>query len=235
MPRKAFLYLALGMLATVGMGQTPNRIIRDPEATASAEEPAPRTHQGTGDEILVDGAVAETKADPPCYPAQGAAEQNDRFINCGNGTVFDTVSGLLWLEWANCRSCFPPTIPCPVEDGERSWWAANALAANLSDGECLLSDHSQEGDWRLPTEEEWNTLSKTNCASTPRIFGKNGACYSDMDNAWALEVVETGKYWSAATCAGNPADSSRMDMSDGLPLCGPKTETLYAWPVRDGW
>lgn len=47
--------------------------------------------------------MAETKADPPCHPASAAAaDAEHRFIDCGNGTVHDTLSGVLWLEDASC-------------------------------------------------------------------------------------------------------------------------------------
>lgn len=73
---------------------------------------------------------------PPCSSSQ------NRYVDCGNGTVRDTVTGLFWLKQANCLSY-------------TDWVSANAAAIGLHNGQCNLTDDSQPGDWRLPTIEEW--------------------------------------------------------------------------------
>ena len=65
-------------------------------------------------------------------------------MDCGNGTVTDTVTGLIWLKQADCL-------------GVHDWAAANRAAAGLKDGDCGgLTDKSSPGDWRLPTKDEWS-------------------------------------------------------------------------------
>jgi hypothetical protein len=51
------------------------------------------------------------KAAPPCFDNSG-----NRYVDCGNGTVTDIVTGLIWLKTANCF-------------GTRDWAAANNAAA----------------------------------------------------------------------------------------------------------
>lgn len=198
--------------------------------------PTPQIHAGTsGGGIVVNGALAETKADPPCYPSAGDPDQNDRFIDCGNGTVLDTVTGLLWLEWANCRSC--PTITCAPEAGRRDWWTAAAVAANLRDGQCGLSDHSQPGDWRLATQEEGESILNPDCSTAPKLAGKSGGCFAEAGNAWALEVRSTSQfdvYWSSTTLVSSENNAWVWRPSDGFSSTDPKFTGNYFWPVRDG-
>ena len=198
----------------------------------TAPEPTPRSHTGSGSSIIVDGVPVETKAGPPCYPAEGDADEADRFIDCGNGTVLDTVTGLLWLQWANCRSCIPPVVPCPVQDGERDWYEANEFASNLRDGVCNLSDHSQRGDWRLPSKSEWNEIVEQGCEESPRIAGKAGGCYSD--GPWALELVSFGDYWSSSSYAPSPNVAWKASVSIGVLDGILKESSAFFWPVRGG-
>ena len=84
-----------------------------------------------------DGTNGTTaRANGPCF------DDTNRYVNCGNGTVTDTVTGLIWLQDADC---------IPVGH----WAAANEAAATLKDGDCGLTDGSTAGDWRLPTKDEW--------------------------------------------------------------------------------
>jgi hypothetical protein len=67
----------------------------------------------------------------------------NRYMDCGNGAVTDSVTGLVWLKQAACP-------PIPVD-----WKAANEAAAGLESGDCALTDGSSAGDWRLATKAEW--------------------------------------------------------------------------------
>ena len=90
------------------------------------------------------GATGGTvKADGPCF------DNTHRFVDCGNGTVHDTVTGLIWMKNANCQTIFGPTYTYAV---------ANTLVRAFSDGQCGLTDGSVEGDWRLPTRAEWEAI-----------------------------------------------------------------------------
>ncbi len=74
--------------------------------------------------------------DPACW------DNTNRYVDCGNGMVMDTVTNLLWLKNANCYRAL-------------NYAAANGAAAGLADGACGLTDGSAAGDWRLPTKAEW--------------------------------------------------------------------------------
>ena len=75
-------------------------------------------------------------ADPPCF------DNTNRYADCGNGTVTDQLTGLIWTKNATCL-------------GSGNWSNSSAAAAALMHGSCGLSDNSSPGDWRLPTIDEW--------------------------------------------------------------------------------
>ena len=60
-----------------------------------------------------------------------------RFRDNNNGTVRDKLTGLIWLQDADCF-------------GMQAWHAALKSANLLADGQCGLTDGSGVNDWRLP-------------------------------------------------------------------------------------
>ena len=76
---------------------------------------------GTGNGIIFpDGtkqisATGALRPDPPCF------DLTNRYVNCGQGTVTDTLTGLIWLQNAFCPDLGNPT----------TWRTANQTAALL--------------------------------------------------------------------------------------------------------
>jgi Protein of unknown function (DUF1566) len=68
-----------------------------------------------------------------------------RWIDHGNGTVTDTMTGLIWLKRADCI--------------HQPWVAAVAAVNSLANGQCGLTDGSLAGDWRMPNRNELQSLS----------------------------------------------------------------------------
>ena len=74
-----------------------------------------------------------------------------RFVDNKDGTVTDSLTGLIWLKNTNCF-------------GMMNWKSAKLAAKSLKDGDCgpdptlILLDGSSIGDWRLPTMSELCTL-----------------------------------------------------------------------------
>ena len=60
------------------------------------------------------------RAAGPCF------DNTNRYVNCNNGTVTDTVTGLIWLQQVDCIS-------------PRDYAAANNAAALLATGQCGLA------------------------------------------------------------------------------------------------
>lgn len=68
-----------------------------------------------------------------------------RFIDNRDGTVSDTLTGLIWLQDASCL-------------GTELWLDALAAVNTLATGQCTLSDGSSSGSWRLPNINELESL-----------------------------------------------------------------------------
>lgn len=185
------------------------------------------SHLGTAGGIVVNGTPVETKAAPPYFPAEGDPDEDHRFIDCGNGTVHDTVTGLLWLKDANC-------LRVPLgDDGSRDWWEASAFSASLGDGSCGLSDHSQAGDWRLPSRDEWTSILNEACTEDPEIAGRTGGCYASTGESWAIDVVPD-HYWSSTSDAFGATTADLSSGKLGSAGRGGGLSPKYVWPVRDG-
>lgn len=177
-------------------------------------EPGPKGDKGDP------GAIA----DPPCF------SNVDRYVDCGNGTVHDQAGGLIWLKDANCLEGFLP-------GGLVDYTIAGRLAAGVNDGECGLTDGSSEGDWRLPTVEEWLTVigfAFDNDCRNPSVTDRNGdGCHSTSNTAGnAFLNVGLGDYWSSETSASSPSRAIFFDMDGGSVGLDPKTLMKLMWPVR---
>ena len=166
-------------------------------------------------------------ADPACF------DNANRYVNCGNGTVTDTHTGLIWLQDAGCLGSLP-------------WAEANQAAAALEDGQCGLTDGSKPGDWRLPSNAEWMAMvdaaknhPQLHCTN-PTLTNDSGSnCFADGSDSSFTNVTSDG-YWSSTTnsqSGGLLPDGSKagtIPLSNGLLLsffdksCCPQR----VWPVR---
>jgi hypothetical protein len=172
-------------------------------------------------------AGTATRAAPPCF------DNSERYINCGNGTVTDTVTGLIWLKDAGCL-------------GTGSWSAANGAAAALANGQCGLTDNSSAGDWRLPTMDEWRvTIARAlalGCyhfgnGSLPLLTSNAGTGCAGMGGSSVFVGVSFNYYWSSTSDDTIPTSAFFADLYYGR-LDPPLDKTTYTflsvWPVRGG-
>ena len=148
-----------------------------------------------------------------------------RFVDCGDGAVKDNLTGLFWLENAMCFF------------GTSTWSSASIAAAQLGDGQCGLMDGSSPGDWRLPTDVEWQVIidqaTANGCGAAPLVPNTLGTgCWSEGD---PFAGVQSDGYWSSATNATNPLDAWVGNLINGIPLSLSKTNPNgFVWPVRAG-
>ncbi len=70
-----------------------------------------------------------------------------RYTDNGDGTITDNLTGLIWLQDANCL-------------GAQTWADALSKANGLADGQCGLTDGSRAGNWRLPNINELSSLTQ---------------------------------------------------------------------------
>lgn len=141
---------------------------------------------------------------------QKGATTGTRFT-ASNGTVTDNLTGLIWLENANCF-------------GTKDWTTALSDANALSDGSCGLSDGSVAGDWRLPNVLELQTLIDWSM-TTPAL--PTGHPFTGAPNA---------EYWSSTTTVDDTDQAWYMSIDTGEIYYADKTETgiNFVWPVRGG-
>lgn len=163
----------------------------------------------------------------------GAPLPSARFRDNKNGTVTDTLTGLIWLKNANCTD----TVGGIVRgNGLLDWQSALSWSNKLASGKCGLSDNSAAGDWRLPNIHELRSLID----------------YSRHDPALSEEHPFTGVqpdwYWSSTTNPVYTAGAFNVGMGRGSVHVSPKfynapgssrmgnkaKALLGVWPVRNG-
>ncbi len=140
---------------------------------------------------------------------KGVAWSSPRFIDNNNGTVTDSLTGLIWLKNANCLGL--------------QWTGALKEIGSLTNGQCGLTDGSTIGQWRLPNVKELESLlnpGRLNMAVWLNTQGFSG--------------VQAGHYWSSTTYAPSTRDAWYVNMADGHVLWSHKTNEYYVWPVRSG-
>lgn len=145
-----------------------------------------------------------------------------RFTNNGNGTITDTLTGLIWLQNANCTE----TVGSVDKSmGTLTWDNALAWSKNLSAGKCGLSDGSSAGQWRLPTRRELRSLVNRGVANSTIWLGTKG-----------FNSVQMYNYWSSSTYVSYTTDAWNVYMSTSTTGAIDKTTSQYmsVWPVRGG-
>ena len=177
-----------------------------------------------------EGPVALQTADPSCRDTSGS-----RYVDCGNGTVTDNVTGLVWLKFAACGG------------GTIDFHLAHESVAGLSDlpadfpepdADCGLSDHSSPGEWRLPSASEWQAMVAAAAAMdcSPAITNDAGTgCWDADDPGSSFRSVLSTGYWSATPEVIMWSEAYVMFLDfNGTSSSEPKSDLYRAWPVRGG-
>ena len=165
-----------------------------PDGPAPVEKTWQTTTYATGDDGDLEKGVV--------WPAP-------RFVDNGNGTVTDNLTGLIWLKNA---SCF----------GLRTWNDALSDSNGLASGSCGLTDGSSTGDWRLPNYKELFSL----------VDGNND--YPPLPSGHPFVSVIPSYYWSSTTYPGTDSVAWTVLMDIGAVVFNSKLYTNYVWPVRGG-
>lgn len=139
----------------------------------------------------------------------GAADPSPRFKDNGDGTVTDHLTGLIWLQDANCFR-------------ERSWSIASDYCDALENGQCGLTDGSRTGDWRLPTIGELQSLVD---------YGNYNPALSSRH---PFTSAQHNYYWSSTPYAGRPGYAWFVHVGHGYVGVVYKDHDYYLWPVRGG-
>ena len=144
----------------------------------------------------------------------GVAWPVTRYLDNGDGTVTDALSGLVWLKNAGCLA-------------SANWTAAMAEAQHLASGACGLSDGSTAGQWRVPNVWEMESIIDESASATALTPG------SPFTN------VASGGYWTSTSIFTDPTsapDAWAIDLTSGQyiddTVINLKTNTLAVWAVK---
>ncbi len=163
--------------------------------------------------------VSYAKGDDGSIQA-GVPPTFQRWVDKGNGTIIDTVTGLIWLKKADCIHA--------------DWASAVAAVNSLASGQCGLTDGSAAGTWRLPNRNELLSLQD-------RQENNNGAFFDATYTNWDgtlfrspifTNYVENQYYWTSTTDAANPSEAWTVFSCDYGVYDIPKTDTAYTLAVR---
>ena len=141
----------------------------------------------------------------------GVAHPTPRFTDNGDGTVRDNLTGLIWLQRADCL-------------GQTDWQEALSRSNSLASGHngCQLFDGSVTGDWRLPNIRELMSLLSVSQgypalpAGHPFIDVRNQMHWTSTSRADGEDSAWTG----------SPFASGRYDTGDKA------NDDWWVWPVR---
>jgi hypothetical protein len=168
-------------------------------------------------------ASTDTDAAGPCF------DLTNRYVDCGNGTVTDSLTGLIWLQQVDCFTGL-------------NWLQAQQAAAVLKDVECGLTDGSSPGDWRLPTKDEWSAMTHRafvlSCVNPVITDDAGTACHSAGGASSFVGDWNVG-YWLTATVEDHPTQTwVGLGAGNFFPLDkDPEPGSLpyvEAWLVRGG-
>jgi len=152
----------------------------------------------------------------------GVAWPAPRFIDNADGTIADTLTGLVWLKNANCFE-------------KQDWPAALGSAASLASGQCGLTDGSSAGAWRIPNLNE--LLSLTSMEFTwPALPDRIGTGqWSEGD---PFTGVLSSRYWTSSIKVPDTNSIAWViHLAYGETYTGSSNNSNsinYLWPVRDG-
>ena len=151
-------------------------------------------------------------------------EWPDPRFTVSNGTVTDTLTGLIWLQNANCANA------------TRNWQTALTDVAQLNTDGTMNGDNcgdtADNTDWRLPNRYELESLLHMGCFSPalPNTLGTG--CFTVGGEPF--NNVVSSYYWSSTTCVGYPDLAWSVYLNDGSMGASGKAFTNYVWPVRSG-
>lgn len=158
----------------------------------------------------------------------GAPLPFPRWIDQGDGTLVDTVTGLVWLKQADCI--------------HQTWQVAAAAVNALASGQCGLSDGSQAGSWHMPSRTELQSLSdraENNHADffdSTYIFWSRASFQSWAGVTFRLPIfnnlLTVEYYWTSTPDAADSTKVWTVYSCDFGVYDTPKSNTGYALAVR---
>ena len=143
-----------------------------------------------------------------------------RFIDKGDGTVADTVTGLTWLKKADCIN--------------QNWASALVIVNGMASGQCGLSDGSSAGQWRMPNRSEMLSLSDR-APTFPQASYLNGQYQANSSTNGPViftNFIVSDYYWTSSTDAADTSQAWTLCSCDFGVYNMAKTAIRYSLAVR---
>ncbi len=141
---------------------------------------------------------------------QGVVSPEPRFVDNGDGTITDALTGLIWTKSAS------------LGNSAMTWSSGLSYANALGGGMDGLTDGSVAGDWRLPNVRELQSLTD---------YSNYDPC---LENGHPFVSVPVAYYWTSSTDINRPTDAWSVYLRSGWGGQLAKSSTAYVWAVRDG-
>ena len=174
------------------------------------------------------GQTATYAAGDDGAAAHGVNWPAPRFTDPGDGTVTDTLTGLMWLKDANCMashyaSVDQDTVSSSPGNGTVTWQHALDFVATINSGIRPLCAAGY-ADWRLPNRKELHSLID---------YGQFNPA---LPTAHPFSNVELLYYWTS-TNDSDTREAWFVDLGHGQVLKDFKSvysAEKWVWPVRGG-
>ena len=143
------------------------------------------------------------------------------FVVNADGTVTDTVTGLMWDQCTYGLST--ATTACDTGTAGTYTWSAALqlpLAVNALNGGAGYKTYK---DWRLPNKNELATTLDLSATTTPLTY-----------TASFPNTPATGSFWSSTTFAPTPANAWALYFGNGRVIAAGKGSAYYVRLVRAG-
>jgi Protein of unknown function (DUF1566) len=170
---------------------------------------------------------------------KGVELPTPRFTDKGNGTIKDNLTGLIWLQNANCIRTKNPTFDNDgVVDGAVTWQHALDFLAGINAGTYDCGDTSgkrgtHRTDWRLPNIRELHSLLDF-AFSGPAISNAAGTGRGTSNDPFTNFTLDQINFWSSTSIAENPDAAWFVLFFNGFAVNGHKGSFLNVLPVRGG-
>ncbi len=154
----------------------------------------------------------------------GVVWPSPRFVDKGDGTIQDNLTGLVWLKDANYVATLG-TVPEATSDGRLEWTQSLDFVADMNAG---VYPNFGYTDWRAPNMNEIESLFHAGVQNPAEWLVSQGFINVPSDPRNPFDSW----YWSSTPHSGSYI--WRLDFLTGTVETGRKIGQQYTWPVRLG-
>lgn len=199
------------------------------------------TRAGGACPMTGDAAAVSARLIAVGNPSNGLVKwlSNTRFVDNGDGTVSDTLTGLMWKQKDNLDSVVNLSDPHDA-DNLYSWsstgtdpdgtaftdFLAELNNCESTDGTIITGGFADHCDWPLPTSAELQTIVKLSASGC----GSGSPCIDET----IFGPTQASGYWSSTTYATLTDFAGRVEFEFGGVGFHVKSDGLSVRAVRGG-